>query len=142
MTTGNAEQINAAKDMILALLFEMRSVFESPECDSEAAEAALKEIDSTVSLTKTAFMLSGHTATFGEAAEEHTSHTRDGRKKHVHCVELGKTYRSAAEASRDTGINSGNLNQALRGNLATAGGFHWIFVDPDAKSANISEKLG
>lgn len=132
MTTGSAEQINAAKDMILTLLFEMRSIMESPNCDAKAAADALKEIDSELSLTKSAFMITGHAANFGDISEDHKPRTKDGRKKHVHCVELGKTYPSAAEARRDTGINSGNLHQALHGKLTTAGGYHWIYVDPEA----------
>jgi len=132
MTTGSAEQINAAKDMILSLLLEIRSVMESPDCDANAASDALKEIDSALSLTKSAFMITGHAATFGDTSEDHNPHTKDGRRKHVHCVELGKTYPSAAEARRDTGVNSGNLHQALHGKLTTAGGYHWIYVDPEA----------
>ena len=43
----------------------------------------------------------------------------------IMCVETNKTYISASEAERDTGIHQGNISQCCRGKRKTAGGYHW-----------------
>ncbi len=42
----------------------------------------------------------------------------------VICVETGKEYETISEASRETGINRGNIHRCLKNN-SRAGGFHW-----------------
>lgn len=57
------------------------------------------------------------------------------RNKPVLCVETGVIYRSAREASRQTGTNISGISLACRGErLKTARGFHWEYV------AEVSEK--
>ena len=51
------------------------------------------------------------------------------RSKPIKCVETGIIYSSAHEASRQTGINQGNISNCCNGRHKTAGGFHWEFVD-------------
>lgn len=46
----------------------------------------------------------------------------------VICVETGMIYKSLMEASRQTGVNGGNICNVLKGRLRTAGGFHWQYV--------------
>lgn len=41
------------------------------------------------------------------------------------CVETNKTYFGINEAERQTGINSRNIGQCLKGKRKTAGGYHW-----------------
>ena len=43
----------------------------------------------------------------------------------VLCVETDVVYPSVREASRQTGINRGNISSCLNGKLKSAGGFHW-----------------
>ena len=47
--------------------------------------------------------------------------------KQVLCVETNIIYVSAAEAERQTGINSGHISACRIGTRKTAGGFHWTF---------------
>lgn len=47
----------------------------------------------------------------------------------VKCVETNIVYCSATSASKETGINGRNINDACRGKQNTAGGYHWEFVD-------------
>lgn len=47
------------------------------------------------------------------------------RSKPVICVETGELYSSAAEAERQTGVNSGHIGSACAGNRKRAGGYHW-----------------
>ena len=48
-----------------------------------------------------------------------------GRTKPILCIETGKVYESAQQASRETGICSNNISSAGRGTIKSAGGFHW-----------------
>lgn len=56
---------------------------------------------------------------------------KNGKKisKPVKCIETGKYYASAKEASRLTGINNGNINACCSGKRKTAGRYKWEFVD-------------
>lgn len=45
--------------------------------------------------------------------------------KNIKCVETGKIYKTAAEASRETGIHHGHITSVANGKLKTAGGYHW-----------------
>jgi len=53
---------------------------------------------------------------------------KNGKKasKPVTCVETGKTYPSIMEASRETGINPGNISSSCRRG-GKFKGFHWVF---------------
>lgn len=46
----------------------------------------------------------------------------------VLCVETGKAYPSASEASRQTGANKVSISNCINGKRKTAGGFHWVKV--------------
>lgn len=48
--------------------------------------------------------------------------------KAVICVETGKLYRTAHEASRETGVDFSSICKCRRGKVKTAGGFHWVSV--------------
>ena len=49
-------------------------------------------------------------------------------RKKVRCVETGVIYHSQQEASRITGISNNGISRACRGNIPSAGGYHWEFV--------------
>lgn len=48
--------------------------------------------------------------------------------KQVMCVETGKIYPSAKEASRQTGANRESIRECCRGELKTAGKYHWHYA--------------
>lgn len=62
-----------------------------------------------------------------------------GTPKSIRCVETGKTYKSAADAQRDTGVSKANIGKValakgtggrrLGHTNLTAGGYHWEFVN-------------
>lgn len=62
-----------------------------------------------------------------------------GNPKPIRCVETGKTYKSAADAQRDTGVSKANIGKValakgtggrrLGHTNLTAGGYHWEFVN-------------
>ena len=49
--------------------------------------------------------------------------------KRVMCIETQVIYETTRQAERETGINHGNICQCCKGNLKTAGGYHWKFMD-------------
>lgn len=64
-----------------------------------------------------------------------------GVPKPIRCIETGKTYKSATDAQRDTGIAKTNIGKValarktggrrLGHTNLTAGGFTWEFIDED-----------
>lgn len=50
--------------------------------------------------------------------------------KRVVCIETGVEYPSAADASRETGIDYGHLCANARGKRRSADGTHWKYIDP------------
>lgn len=51
--------------------------------------------------------------------------------KPVKCIETNKTYESAREASRQTGIHYSNIGKVCSGKQKTAGGYHWCFINKE-----------
>ncbi len=51
------------------------------------------------------------------------------RSKRVLCVETDIVFPSSIEASRQTGVNQGNIISCCRGNLKKTKGFHWKYVE-------------
>jgi hypothetical protein len=49
--------------------------------------------------------------------------------KPVKCLELNKNYISYSEASRETGANVNSIRRVIKGELKTAGGFHWRLLE-------------
>jgi group I intron endonuclease len=45
--------------------------------------------------------------------------------KPVKCIELNKNFISYSEASRQTGANVNSIRRVIKGELKTAGGYHW-----------------
>ena len=43
----------------------------------------------------------------------------------VICIEIGKTFKTYAEASRELKIDSSSIRKAATGQRKTAGGYHW-----------------
>lgn len=56
--------------------------------------------------------------------------------KAVLCVELNVAYKTAHEASADLGIDFSSICKCRRGEVKTAGGYHWIPVFGDEVSDN------
>ena len=51
------------------------------------------------------------------------------RNKSVHCIETNIIYSSISEATRQTGINNGDISRVCNGIRKIAGGCHWQFVE-------------
>lgn len=51
------------------------------------------------------------------------------RNRAVKCLETGLVYQSQSEASRRTGISNNMISRACKGELNTAGGYHWQIVE-------------
>ena len=60
--------------------------------------------------------------------EESKKKMSDAKKIPIICVNTLTIYISAKDASINTGINPGNIRQACKGNLKTAGGYSWSYV--------------
>ena len=66
--------------------------------------------------------------------EYHECHRPEGRKnrksqsKPVMCKETGVIYPSAGEAQRQTGVIRTSITRCARGEVISAGGFHWGYV--------------
>ena len=54
--------------------------------------------------------------------------TRKARMKAVLCVETGKVYASATEASQETNALTSAISMCCKGTRNLAGGYHWKFV--------------
>ena len=80
-----------------------------------------------------------------ETTEQHVSNAIKGRKyseeakrnmrigqekymKKIICVETGDIYISIKEASKQTGINHGNISAVCNGKRKTTGGYRWKYV--------------
>ena len=46
----------------------------------------------------------------------------------VKCVETGRVYASAAEASRKTGVSASGISACCRGDQKTSGDYHWVYA--------------
>lgn len=53
----------------------------------------------------------------------------DKRKRAIQCLELKKIFESASEASRQTGVCRPNITKCCQGELKTAGGYHWDYLE-------------
>lgn len=58
-----------------------------------------------------------------------TERVARGHDKKVRCIETGQIYDSVRQASRETGLNEGNLASCCRGKRETCGKLHWEYVD-------------
>lgn len=67
--------------------------------------------------------------TRAKMSEAHKKRDKEGIKKKVHCIEMDVIYSSITDASKQTGINKGNISSVCNGKMETAGGFHWEFVE-------------
>lgn len=68
---------------------------------------------------------------YGKSPSEETKEKMRNRhdNKTILCVETGAIYRSAREASRQTGVNIAGICLAAKGErLKTSGGFHWEYI--------------
>ena len=56
--------------------------------------------------------------------------------KKVLCIETGIVYESIAQASKELGINDGNISLCCKGRKyrQTAGGYHWKYVEEENKN--------
>ena len=79
---------------------------------------------------------------FGWTQEQRNEHNRKasekGREKMleavckpVMCLETRLIYRSACEASRQTGIHKNGISKCCRNKQKVAGGLHWQFYNPE-----------
>lgn len=61
-------------------------------------------------------------------SEENKRRLSESCQKSVRCTETGKVYKSLKEAAKDTGANTSNLCNCLKGKRKTAAGFHWEYA--------------
>lgn len=59
---------------------------------------------------------------------EYIKRHADGTSKTILCVELGLTFNTIREASRQLDINESNIAKCLRGITKTSGKFHWKYL--------------
>lgn len=58
--------------------------------------------------------------------EQYSKNKPEARKaRNIKCVETNEIFKNAAEASRVKGIHHSHICAAARGELKTAGGYHW-----------------
>ena len=124
----SASEITEAISFYLRAL---RQLAETENCDEEALHNAVAEISKDLSITKQALMLSGLSMGSTNKNEDFEPLTKDGKPKRILCVELKMLFDNPSEAHRLTGVNSGNIYQALTGKIRTAGGYHWMYIDPE-----------
>ena len=68
-------------------------------------------------------------------ASENINHgTRNQRaskklKKSIYCEELNKVFDSMTAASKELGVNLGDISSCCKGKLKSAGGYHWRYAD-------------
>lgn len=64
-----------------------------------------------------------------DAKYNHDYGTRTKRTcKPVFCIELDKTYDSAAAAARELGLDQSVITKVCKGNRKTHGGYHWQYI--------------
>ena len=124
-------RLEAVKATIMSMLEDLRVLSLDPDCDVEALSSALTDIEKELRFLRQSFMLSGVATTTENADEDFSPYTKDGRKKLILCVELKRFFESQTEAHRETGVNAGNIYLVLTGKNRTAGGYHWMYIDPD-----------
>lgn len=56
---------------------------------------------------------------------------RPGVKKAVYCIELNKKFETAAEASRQLGIDRRKISACCHGKRNTTGGYHWQYCNTE-----------
>ena len=53
--------------------------------------------------------------------------------KPVKCVELDQNFVSFSEAARETHSNANSIRRVVKGELKTAGGYHWILLEGEER---------
>lgn len=53
--------------------------------------------------------------------------------KPVKCIELDKNFISFSEASRETHTNVNSIRRVIKGELKTAGGYHWALLEGEER---------
>ena len=53
--------------------------------------------------------------------------------KPVKCIELGKNFISFSEAARETHTNINSIRRVIKGELKTAGGYHWVLLEGEER---------
>ena len=69
-----------------------------------------------------------HGKTIPRKCERGRKCPKSQKKKKVRCVETGKVYKTAAEASRETGISASAIRNVLVWANRTAGGYRWEYI--------------
>ena len=49
--------------------------------------------------------------------------------KAIYCEELQRVFKSITAASKELGINLGDISSCCKGKLKSAGGYHWRYAD-------------
>lgn len=68
-----------------------------------------------------------HWAYYADYLNNTLPSVKDKRKQSVHCIELNRTFESAAEAARILKLNRPNISACCAGTLLTTGGYHWKY---------------
>ena len=53
--------------------------------------------------------------------------------KPVKCIELGKNFISFSEAARETHTNINSIRRVIKGELKTAGRYHWVLLEGEER---------
>lgn len=67
-----------------------------------------------------------------------TKQEQSGKK--VQCIETGIIYNSMGEAMKETGVDKSSIRKACKGEVITAGNFHWKFLDSNIEIPQRKDK--
>lgn len=113
--------VNACVDQIIHDLEKITELVSEDDYDLKSIEEVFLEIQDKLKYMRQKLTIEKG----GLILSRYPDKLPSGMKRSVICVETGKIYDSITQAAEDTGINGGNISSAVRGLIATAGGYHW-----------------
>ena len=117
----NDKKIAACVDQIISDIDRLAEIVRSGEFDTDAIEDYVIEMDNRLTQFK-------HQLTIEVGGLELTQYPKplaSGFSRPIICIETGKVYDSVSQASKDMGINAGNISQVVRGIFQAAEGYHF-----------------
>lgn len=116
------KQCNLKKLSVRVKCVETGEVF-----DSITAAARAHNLKTVTSICK---VLSGERSVAAGCHWEYADRTsiKLRKKQPVHCIELDITFKTMAEAERETGVDHHTISRCLKGDIEMAGGYHWRYL--------------
>ncbi len=116
------KQCNLKKLSVRVKCVETGEVF-----DSITAAARAHNLKTVTSICK---VLSGERSVAAGCHWEYADRTsiKLRTKQPVYCIELDKTFKTMAEAERETRVDHHTISRCLKGDIEMAGGYHWRYL--------------